>query len=505
MTTDLKAFLNDLYIGEFGLVPTNNSIKPVHVANGLGRALTGRAYDSDALAEFLRPSILNQKTREKVERNPNSAILERYGEAIDGRDGEVIDRDSLSTLRNLAEGVLGTDKAVFGEAARSSYTLSNETLLTRDPSDHRCGIFLARLLTAGHEADAAIHIRALLSTDDDPWSMLAMPMTKLAKPQGVDTATEAAMQHAYAPMLVADASTPTVPTLASPTLTNLRRSFDRLARFERTSGSKLNSLRRLVTFACFAVHVHLISRYSEAVEGAPRSPILLDMFDGSRTSLRNASRASFRAAGDTIEALMLLRIRERLQPQVSALGAEQVIAGLPTKVQNRVRQGFDAYRHDDQVSELEAIAEAFWQVAAEEKNHPRGFLADLGRRAGYLTPWSVAGRGGKQQKRYGINAEFLETLVAATVDPERPLDFPEFLDEIRMNYGIVVGQRSDDQIVRCNNLAQKPFGTPTSVSEEELRLNVEALRRAMLEAGYAKAFADGQTVITTDPKSLALL
>jgi hypothetical protein len=150
VTMDLKAFLNELYVDEFGLVPTNNSIKPVHVANGLGRALVGRAYDSDALAEFLRPSILNQKTRVQVERNPNSTILERYGRAITGRDGDIIDRDSLSTLRSLAEGVLGTDKAVFGEATRSSYTLSNETLLTRDPSDYRCGIFLARLLTAAH-------------------------------------------------------------------------------------------------------------------------------------------------------------------------------------------------------------------------------------------------------------------------------------------------------------------------------------------------------------------
>jgi hypothetical protein len=221
--------------------------------------------------------------------------------------------------------------------------------------------------------------------------------------------------------------------------------------------------------------------------------------------LRNASRASFRAAGDTIEALVLLRIREKLSSQVSTAGAQQVISDLPAKVQVRVRQGFDAYRHDDQISELEAVAEALWQVAAEEKNHPRGFLADLGRRAGYLTPWAVAGRGGKQQKRYGVTAEFLETLVAATVEPDKPLDFPEFLHALRTSYGIVVGQRSDDQIVRCNNLAQKPFGTPTSVSEEELRLNVEALRRALLEAGYAKAYADGQTVITTDPESLALL
>jgi hypothetical protein len=56
-----------------------------------------------------------------------------------------------------------------------------------------------------------------------------------------------------------------------------------------------------------------------------------------------------------------------------------------------------------------------------------------------------------------------------------------------------------------NNLYATPFGTPTSVSEEDLRLNVEALRRMIIEAGYGKAFADGQTVIATDPESLVTL
>ncbi|MFF4876335.1 hypothetical protein [Micromonospora sp. NPDC000668] len=500
MISDLKTFLNDIYDEEFGLLPTNTSIKPVHVANGLGRALVGRVYDSDALAQFLRRSILNQTKRVQEERNPNSMILETYGDAFMGRESQIVDRDALSTLRNLAEGVLATDKAVFGEAARSSYTLSTETLLTPDLSDQHCGTFLAGLLTAGRSGDAATHIRALLSTSDDPWSTLAMPMMQFAQPRAVGSAVTYGAARPYAAL-----DTDSGGDLTSPTLARLRVSFDRLARFERSGGSKLNSLRRMVMFSCFAIHVHLTARFSEAFDGAPRPPVLIDMFDGSRASLRNASRASLRAAGDVLEALVSRRIRERISGQVDEIGVEQMILNLPEKVQVRVRQGFEAYRDDDQVSDMEALSEALWQVATEERSHPVGFLTELGRRAGYLTPWAVTGRGGRLQKRYGITTEFLETLVAATVEPGQPLDFPEFLDELRTNYGIVAGQRSDDQIVRCNNLAAKPFGTPTSVTEEDLRLNVEALRRAVLEAGYAKAYADGQTVITTDPESLAVL
>ena len=43
--------------------------------------------------------------------------------------------------------------------------------------------------------------------------------------------------------------------IVSPTLRHLRDAYYRLARFERHSGSKLNSLRRLMLFGCFLLHL----------------------------------------------------------------------------------------------------------------------------------------------------------------------------------------------------------------------------------------------------------
>ena len=61
MIRDVKALLYDVYSDEFGLLPTNVSIKPVHIANGLGRALAGANYKSDALSQFLRRTVKDQK------------------------------------------------------------------------------------------------------------------------------------------------------------------------------------------------------------------------------------------------------------------------------------------------------------------------------------------------------------------------------------------------------------------------------------------------------------
>jgi hypothetical protein len=120
-----------------------------------------------------------------------------------------------------------------------------------------------------------------------------------------------------------------------------------------------------------------------------------------------------------------------------------------------------------------------------------------------MTPWAVQGRGGKLQKRYGLNLEFLEVLVAATVSPDDPMEFNEFLDRLRDDYGIVVGRPGDDDVIRRNNLNPDQFGTPISIREEELRRNVGELRRAVVEIGYAKSYADGRTLVTTRPEGAA--
>jgi hypothetical protein len=128
----------------------------------------------------------------------------------------------------------------------------------------------------------------------------------------------------------------------------------------------------------------------------------------------------------------------------------------------------------------------------------RALLA-LGRRSGYLLPYDDRGRGGKEHKRYGANAEFAELLVAATVAPGDPLDFDDFLDRLRDSFGIVVGRRVDFDTIRRNDLRQgAALQRSVSVNENDLRLNLLAFKNLIIDIGFAKSYADGRTVVTTD-------
>lgn len=479
---------------DLGMQPDNFSIKPVHLANGLARALTGQTHDTTALAQTLRRWVRDQKAGIDRESNPTTAILERYARAF--RDGTDTEPDRVNTLRALARDVLGADDAVFQQSDKSSYTLANGRFVSPDPSDNRSGLFVAELLRAGSDGDAATFLLASLADDTDPYSTLAAPLLELGTPRDVQ-ARMGPEAEALARLLSAGEGG----QLDSPILRSLRDSFDRLARFEQREGSKLNSMRRLVLFGCFVVHVHVISRWSEVEAGAPRPPILLDMYDGVKLPLRDASRATLRAGGEALERLLIYRLTEKLghldESAVARVLEDDAALG---KERDSLTAAYETQISDPEITPGNGLAQAYLNVAFSGKQ-PVNFLTELGRRAGYLTPWANQGRGGRTKKRYGASAEFLETLVAATVEPDEMLQFGEFLDRLRDSFGILAGRAQDDDAVRSSNLNGKQWTSPTSIAEEDLRMNVEALRIAVLETGYAREYADGQTVIVSTPES----
>lgn len=493
-TTGTKELLRSIYDEEFGFFLTNFSIKPVHVANGLARALTARTYDTTAVTRLVRRYVRNQKLGVDEERNPHAEIIADYKVAFAGPGGNDPDELRVSRLRSLAFDALAADGAVFPD--QQSFTLSNERFVTTDPSDVGMGSFLGRLLTAEpvDRTDAASYLRELLQSEGDPWTTLALPVLKLGDARDEMPSNEVRARLDKIDHLLKSSDR----QIVSPTLRNLRDAYDRLARFERTSGSKLNSLRRLMLFGCFVLHVHAVSRRSERDENAPQPPILLDFFDGTRISIADASRATLRAASDAIEGVIRSYFREHVG-SVFGIDEQQIESALPES--GLGEDVVDLYRTycNGGTEPADALARAMAEDAIDEQREaPIGSLIELGRRAGFLTPWSNQGRGGKLRKRYTATAEFLETLVAATVEPDEPMEFPEFLNRLREYFKVVVGRPEDDAAIRHVNLHQGGTGHPVvSINEGDLRDNVSELRKLLVQSGYAKAYADGRTMVTT--------
>lgn len=496
-----KDLLRRIYDEEFGFIPTNSSMKPVHVANGMARRILGTQADFAPLAHLLRQYVDNQKGGFKEERNPNSAILEDCGERFTDRFDNPPSDEAMTRFRALAKDTLGADDAVFPTFA--SFTLSHARMVTNDISDNGLGDLLASFLMAGspqrHDTAAAL-LRQLLYSDTDPWTTIAWPLLDIGDEQPAGLGATAQLRADRSAALLA---TDTQGNFVSPTLRLLRDRYDQLAGYEKAHGSKLTTLRRLVLFGAFVTHVHIIRRCRDVIPDGPQPPILLDLFDGRRQSLREASAATLQAGFRAVEQLVVHRIHNHMTA-VCGDGPEAFVAALPQSDQwGAVTREFEAqFAGRDP---FDALAESFWKIGysrvgpKEVQGFPWNTLLALGRRAGYLLPYDNRGRGGKEHKRYGANAEFAELLIASTVTPGDPVDFDEFLDRLRESFGIVVGRTVDFDVIRHNDLSPGDVvRRSVSVIETDLRANLHAFRDLIIEIGFAKSYADGRTVVTTD-------
>lgn len=496
---DAKDLLSSVFDEEFGFRLSNFSVKPVHVANGLARELTGRTYDTTAVTRLVRRYVRKQELGIDVEQFPNAMVMAEYATAFSSSRGHEPDNLKVTRLRSLAFDVLAADGAVFPD--RSSFTLSNERFVTSDISDTRMGLFLSRLLTTELLCDtaAASYLCELLKSESDPWTTIALPMLEFGSVRNQTNTEEITERIAKSNHLFEVSNG----RLVSPSLSHLRDAYDRLARFEYKSGSKLNSLRRLMLFGCFVLYVHAVSRWSERDVTAPRPPILLDLFDGTLISVADASRATLRAAGDSVDGVIRSRVQEYVVAEYGNTAKQIEAAFLKNGPSEGVRTAYKTYC-DGGIDPTDALARAIAEEAIDSgREAPIGALIELGRRAGFLAPWSNQGRGGKLRKRYTVTAEFLETLVAATVDPDKPVEFPEFLERLREYFGVIVGRPEDDSVIRHTNLRDEEFWPAVvSINEEDLRRNVEEFRNLLVESGYAKAYADGRTMITTRPEGI---
>src|SRR5579871_2805717 len=283
--------LNLVYDEDVGWRPASGGIKPVHVANGLVRALSGRYHDTSALNKFIvwakRGSALDDRTfAALVEGDPDGAYA-----AFRDRPHD------FDRARRYARGLLNADGAAFPAADQSSLSLTCLAMASRDPNDRGLGDFAALLLRDG---GSSLTDRLLSSLDAerpmDPITTVVWPLLESeGKPyKGNDRVGKALKRrHNQACM---DA---------------LRAAAADLATHEAAQGNPLRTLQRAVHFACVATHAHA---QALAAGGAlaDRPPALVALGGHRRSDISIASERSLDLIYERFELWLADRVAARL-------------------------------------------------------------------------------------------------------------------------------------------------------------------------------------------------
>ncbi len=470
-------------------------IKPVHLANGLFRAVHGEFLDK-------RDMLVQHK----------AFMPSHYPKASD--IPEFLQKNKLD--RQMLHMLLSADKAVFKDVNFSSYTLTHATHITSDNHDRGTGRWLRAILeneNGGGQSKALKLLKNLLVEPDsgrsDEISVLTLPLVKDSKKWRQVKLYE---QQEHPGSLATDSEG----NFCDPLLNSICKGFDCLADFSDMPNAgrvdKLSILHRLVTWACFCVYLHLTNSgfMDERMHGdSPRRvPMLFCVTERPASTLKVASRHSrywVRRSIDLFFRRQILQyvrtnlVNEKINGKWCTDEARQRIdsiewrrrSGGMKKTKGKIaefpqkcRDFFDSYHTTAGQSPDEAFANAVTDMFDSAlSSKPWDVARSLGTRIALLSPTRRP-----NHKLYTPRPSFLEVLVRASISQGTEMPLADLAEEWHQHYGILFGALGNE-----NEILEE--WDIHAVDREEYSANVDALARLLEMSGYARRYADGVVIV----------
>lgn len=470
-----------------GFLPTSNSTKPAHIANGLFRVVSGETCSTrDVHTWILSESKNNALSTEQ--------LIEQYSGILE--EGNRENKDRIKQFRFLLNQVFDQDRTVYPAYEFSAYNISSHWLIGRSlQAEAKIGEFTFDILSKlidGKRSSALALIRKALSTDTDDFTKILKPI--LVNPESPSSSDRNEVSYPNDEDIQWDECK-----------LLLRQGFDNIADNMHSLGEDNNSLvvlERMVNFCGFATFMYLINAYG-AKNKTSKPPILVDSGSGME-SIERASEQSFTAAKKAVEDFFIMAIKDILNQNISDdveackkwLEEELVFDNVKDReeCETAIKSYFESFLKEES-SPLVALSHAI-QIALYtfryKNNSPSDFCRVLGVRSGFIGP-----RGNRANvKRYLFNSFTLETLalsVLSSEDLESGISFKEFGVKLRESYNLILGTDVEEEIsiLKQYNISQN---TPGDL-RGDLSVNAQIIAETFISLGHGKKFADGVTII----------
>jgi len=484
MSKQLRKALTEELQKRHGYKVMETKIKPVHIANALMRSehrVVGRMSVLQQLFEGTLPRN-SLETRVAAVRSMIDSQRDRWGAL--GQAADLKASPLMTKVLPLIRTLLGADGAAFGTSPEfSSFSSPTALTVTGDPSDDGAGAFI-HALWGGH-ASARLPILELLADLSSPTkeaaqmddlSALLAPLVDKTRPRTTVVPDVEGVEY-------------------SPVELRLRAAANCLCAYEKElQPNPISSLQRIVLLAALSLFAHAATRAHERAGAADRI-LLLDASNDQNSPIAQAStRCVAHLLGDASNYMAsvlndLLTAQAPNWPEMPLAALNRLLenAGLaPLEPGNALARRIEEIAHDAEDPEevrREVAEELIRQAEGSQRRGLDGYLRMLGIRAGYLYPIQK-----NPHKRLNPADRTLEVLVASTIDVTTPpVEYRDFLDQLRQRWSIVVGGRVEDATDLANVGVQVP---PRALSE-----NSERFLTRLESLGLARRLADSVAVV----------
>jgi hypothetical protein len=485
MSKQLRKALTEELHKRHGYKVMETKIKPVHIANALMRSehrVVGRMSVLQQLFEGTLPRNSLDK-RVAAVRSMIDSQRDRWGAL--GQAADLKASPLMTKVLPLIRTLLGADGAAFGTSPEfSSFSSPTALTVTGDPSDDGGGAFI-HALWGGHMGAARLPILDLLSdlsspTKDaahmDDLSALLAPLVDKTRPRTTAVVDGENLEY-------------------SEVEKKLRAAANCLCAYEKElQPNPISSLQRIVLLAALSLFAHAATRAYESA-GATERILLLDASNDQNSVIAQAStRCVAHLLGDASEYMAsvlndLLTAQVPNWPEMPVAAVNRLLesAGLtplePSHALARRIEEIASDADDPEEVRREVADELIRQAEGSQRRGLDGYLKMLGIRSGFLYPIQK-----NPHKRLNPADRTLEVLVASTIDVTAPpVEYRDFLDQLRQRWGIAVGGRVDDASELARVGVQVP---PRALSE-----NSDRFLTRLESLGLARRLADSVAVV----------
>lgn len=483
----LKELGTDIANTKLEFLPTSNSTKPMHIANGFFRACTGEVCNVQDIHEWV---ISERRTDGKAITSED--LKEKYVDILEYGADE--NSDNIKEVRFLLEKVFNPDATVYPSYANSVLNISSHWLIKdRIDSEARIGDFIYNILAVPKDGQVSRVIeltqRALKNDKDD--------ITRLIKPiLGAKVIQEERQTKTEKDFVEIDMNF---------SKGVIRNGYDAIAEnmiFMEQANNSLLFLKRIINYATFATVFYLID-VNHAMYNAVRVPLLLDSGIG-LSAIEAASEECYKSGKKEVENFYINCIKERLSSEIVNHNSEEecmsYIEKSPFDETNEkkderglVKRYFSAYVQSGDLP-IDALAKALQMALytfTYSNNTPSDFCRVCGGRSGLVGP-----KGNAATKRLLIDRFLLETIALSVVSPqelENGMEFKEFGKRLREKYNIIIGTdvELEYELLENANIAQLVPGDLRG----ELANNAKGIADMLNSMNLAKRYADGVTII----------
>jgi hypothetical protein len=462
-----------------GFSPNTNNVKPVHIANGMFRAVLGGTVNTRSLHRF----VFSRTDKGRI---PRGHELEKvYSTLINEHrlDSDEVSEANIARLRELLKKVVAADDAVFTDGMES-YSAGFVGFVSKDRIGQDGGELISEWLRR-NKSPLRNCISDSLKSEGDTITLLSAPL--------LDTSLDKSWLPRFDFDRVRFLNKP-IPSEPASSWEGLVEAANTLCQHLSVHPNKLFRLRLSVLFASYVLVRHLASL---EVCYVPRTrnavlPFLLDFSPEGTSPVARASAMTYTLVCQSIARFYAWGFGKYLQKlgyNYERLRRDDV----PVYKKGQVKKG---EKIGDELKEIWKLAlrdakdskqlyticgQALYDMLALQSNvSPIGYLRQLGHRSGLLYPPVNT----RPTKRFMLQQDMLETLVRGAVRPGEVIDMPTLQERFWTRYGLIVGGRQEDE----EKLLKFGIYQADSNSLDE---NRKRFADSLSRLGFADLLADG--------------